>query len=826
MIAVVVVSHSRALAEAAVALAREMVGEGPVVEVAAGAADGRSGTDATAVAAALERADRANDGAGVLLLADLGSAVLSAELALELVPADLAARARVSGAALVEGLMAALVTAAGGGDLERCAQEAQEALRAKVEHVGPGAAVPAAPVDEGPPWAQVELSVVGEHGVHARPAARLVAGVGEVLAGHPGTQVRISNATTGRGPVDAVSISAVATLDARRGHVLQAQARGPGAQAALRVLEELAATGFGDLPEPTAAVVASELPVPPAMSAQPGVAGSGLEAAIGPVVLPRASSCEGVEEPGDPERERQRLDEAVSEALRRLDTLEEHARRHLGHGEAEVFAAHRLLLTDPALQTTVREAIAAGAGAGAAWSAAVAELADRFAALPDPYQRERAQDVRVVGERLLRILAGDEQPEALGEGILVVDDLDPALAISFDSRAVSGVVTRSGGGLGHGVLIARARGVPVLTGAGTAVDVPEGTVVAFDTRSRRLEVDPSEQVRADFEEMLSRREQVRGTALSDAHLPAVTRDGVRIPVRANVSSLAVARLGAGLGAEGSGLVRTEEVFAEWTLAPTVAQQAAAYRAIATAYRPHRVTIRTWDVGGDKPLRFVPGAAETNPFLGVRGVRVFRDDPSLLVDQLEAVCRVALDHPVDVLFPMVTSAEDVRLAQEWLAEAVRRCGLDDRPEGLRVGIMVEVPAVALRLRHLAQGLDVVSVGSNDLGQYTLAVERGNPRLEPWQDPLDPAVLQLIRTVCEQAPPGVVVSVCGQLAADPEAAGLLVGLGVGELSATAAAVPVVKAALRAASVAELRELADRALAARDGREVRALLAGVTR
>ena len=206
--------------------------------------------------------------------------------------------------------------------------------------------------------------------------------------------------------------------------------------------------------------------------------------------------------------------------------------------------------------------------------------------------------------------------------------------------------------------------------------------------------------------------------------------------------------------------------------------------------------------------------EGNPFLSARGLRAFVEDPSLLLDQLQAVCTVAVDHPLAVLFPMVTTVQDVRWARELLATAARRAGLSAPPPGLQVGIMVEVPAAALGIAHLAQGLDLVSIGSNDLVQYTLAAERGNPRLAAWSDALDPAVLSLVRSVTAGVPEGVRVGLCGAMAGDPDLAGLLVGLGVQELSASAASVPLVKQRLRTGSTAEFGDLAARALACPDG------------
>ncbi|GAA1168074.1 phosphoenolpyruvate--protein phosphotransferase [Ornithinimicrobium humiphilum] len=822
MISLVVVAHSRPLARAAVALAAQMVAgpDAPHVGVAAGLDEETTGTDAAAVAEALRVAHAASGGAGVLVLLDLGSAVLSTEMALELVDPEVAEAVRVTSAPLVEGLVSAVVTAAAGGDLDAVEREARRALLPKAVHLGDERTADPPEQHVGPAGEALtaELPVVGEHGLHARPAARLVARVAELA---PRTTVRVRNLTSGRGPVDARSVSAVATLDARRGHVLQAEARGPEAETVLEALTDLAARAFGDLPGPAEPLADVVLPAP-TVSAEPGVAGSGLEAAVGPAVLVDVLPDPHGIEAEDTATELARLEEAVQAALAQFAELSEQAGRDLGEEEAELFLAQSILLRDPRITTRAHELVAGGASAAAAWSDAVTETATAFEQLPDPYQRERAQDIRGIGERVLRLLLGLEQPRVVEEGVLVVDELDAAVAISVDASRVHGIVTRAGGDTGHGVLIAASRGIPVLTGVGERADVEPGTLLAFDVRSGELAVDPSPPVRSAFEEMVATRRAEREAALHNAHLPAVTTDHVRIRVKANVSSVAVARLGAGLGADGSGLIRTEAVFAQWRQAPTTDQQVEVYRAIADVYHPHPVTIRTWDAGGDKPLAFVPREAATaNPFLGARGLRAFADDPTLVLEQLEAICRVAVDRRIRVLFPMITTAADVATARELLDRAARRAGLGRPPEHLEVGIMIEVPAAALRVRQLATGLDFVSIGSNDLVQYVLAAERGNPAVAPWSDRLEPAVLELIRHVADGAPDGVDVSLCGAMAADPDLAGLLVGLGVTELSTSAATVPMVKQRLRAGSTAEFRALADRALAAADAGEVRALL-----
>ncbi|MCK0111178.1 phosphoenolpyruvate--protein phosphotransferase [Ornithinimicrobium sp. F0845] len=858
MIGIVVVSHSSALADAAVALASEMTDpeNRPVIKVAAGLDDKTFGTDAAAVSEAISEAD---SGDGVLVLLDLGSAVLSAEMALEFLDPELAGRVRLSSAPLVEGLVGAAVAAGAGADLGSAAAEAEQGLTAKTQHLGHGDGgtgkggpeegadgAPAEPRPESVGGERthdehvVELAVTAPHGLHARPAARFVRTVGA----HHGVEVRVCNLDTGSGPVDGRSLTGLATLDAREGHTIEVTAAGATAADLLQELSALAGTGFGDLADPALAVAQPGAATSGATTSGTATSGAttsgagprsgsreisrppekgptfGLEAAMGPVVRGDATASLVDYRAGDVEAELRALDEAVTRSRGELADLIDRATARLGPGEAGVFDAHLAILEDPAFQNPVRDGILAGQAAPQAVLTRTTELRAQFEGLADSYQRARGEDVTSVGERLLRALGGAEADGAHGPGVLVVRELDPATAVLLDPSETLGVITLGGAATAHGVLLARARGLPVLTGAAPARDVKEGTLVALDVRSGRLVVDPDPGVRSEFEALLAERAEARDRMMAAAGEPAITLDGHHVLVKANVASVADASLAARSGADGSGLVRTEALFGDRSTAPTVAEQVAAFERIAEQLAGGTITIRTWDVGGDKPLPFHPQEPEANPFLGVRGLRAFRDDPRPLVDQLEAICRVAREQPVRVMFPMVATVDEVDWALARLDEAAGRLP-DGRPDGLEVGIMIEVPAAALRPEALTTLLDFVSVGSNDLVQYTLAAERGNPALGDLADAADPAVLQLIHDTVTGVADGVQVCLCGDAASDPDLALLLVGLGVSELSAAAAAVPAVKDVLRRARLVDLQDLAARALRAESAAEVRALL-----
>ena len=818
-VGLVVVAHSRPLARAAVALAREMAGADVPIEIAAGIDETTFGTDATAVRDAIVAADQ---GAGVVVLADLGSAVLSAELALDLLddPGQ-RDRVRLCPAPLVEGLVVAAVTAAGGADRDTVAAEATAALDAKTSQLQTPptettAAETAAPTDT---EARGEFTVLNAQGLHARPAARLVTWARSVTP-----EIRLRNLTTGTDWVPAESLTRVASLGAREGHRVEVAATGPDAQAAVTELVALAARGFDELVSST---VPSTRQAPEtgattsprrgrgAIAASPGVA-------IGPAWTPGATVTpppDTARPAGDTAAERAALDRArraVAEEITR-------ARDTAGPGEAGIFDAHLLLLDD--LVRQAGDAVTAGQSAAAAVTDTARRAAGDLRGVADPYLAARAADIEAIGDQLVRALTGAPSrvltpPPGTGPVVLVTEDLSPAEAARLDPGRVAGVVLAGGSPTGHAVLLLRARGVPAVVGAGLR-NVPGGTVIAFDGATGDLVVDPDPATRAELEQRATEHARRARSARRRARAAAVTLSGTEVLVGANVGNLADAQAAADAGADLAGLVRTEFLFVNRKAAPDVEEQEAAYRAIAEALGGRRITLRTLDVGGDKPLPYIATPAEANPFLGMRGLRLTLAQPELLADQLLAVVRVAHDTPVSVMFPMVATLDELRTAVTALEEAIAREGRG-RPAGLQVGIMVEVPAAALKAAVFAPHVDFFSIGTNDLTQYALAAERGNAALAALADALDPGVLRLVEATCRGAGERALVAVCGEVAADEAAVPLLVALGVRELSVAPPAVPVVKDAVRAVADEEATRLAAAAVRAVDAAAVRALVA----
>jgi multiphosphoryl transfer protein len=815
MVGIVVVSHSQRLAEAAVELSLQMVrGAPPPIEVAAGLDDHVLGTDAARVKEAI---DRVASPEGVLVLMDLGSAVLSAELALELRGDAGNCPVVLSDAPLVEGLVAAVTLAAAGASLQEVAGDAANAGRIKSTLLGIDQEQRAAPSISGAnaPVATIELAVHNEHGLHARPAARLVE-----TARRFDAHVTVRNLSKGGEPIDGRSVSALSTLGVLPGHHIEVSATGRQAREVLAALSALVGRNFDEAVAPGRAPEAETVAGPRGVS--PGI-GIGpktrLASAAGgestPVLTPTGHTAG------------ERLQAALDAARVELTSIRQRVARTAGEPAAQIFDAHALLLDDEELTGRAFDLLAGSKADNpeAAWQISVAQLADRFTALPDPYQQARAQDVRDVGNRVLSFLQGGTgTPACSPSGVLVVADLTPAQAAGLDPAKVTAVVAVHGTAVSHGVILARSLGIPMVVGAGEELlALPEGTTLLVDGTAGVVVVNPDAAARAKYEHEAGQQAVRAESLLRQAGRPVLTTDGQPVEVVANIASESDAAEAVQHGADGIGLLRTEFLFLGRPDPPEEEEQHQAYVAIARAVGGRRLTIRTLDAGGDKPVSYLPAPAEDNPFLGRRGLRLSLRHPEVFEPQLRAIVRTGLQFPVTVLFPMVTTIAELRAARTLLAKAAAEVGCPpgQLPPGFEVGAMAEVPAFALRSRAASPLVDVISIGSNDLTQYSVAAERGNPDVNSLADPLDPGILALIAAVCRGVSGNTRVAVCGEVASDPRAAVLLVGLGARELSMTPRAIPEVKDRLRHTSATDAKRLAGLAVQRDSAESVRALL-----
>ncbi len=831
MVSLVLVSHSKALAESLEGLIRQMAGETLKIGVAAGAGPDHNefGTDATDIARAITEVDSPD---GILVLMDLGSAILSAEMALELIPPEVRQRVRFCPGPLVEGGIAAGVQASLGSDIETVCQEAHRALKPKAEQLegGPEAIPPAeaiTPTQEGQDYQQVEVVLKNAHGLHARPAARFVQ-----LASKFDAEILVTNLTNQKGPVSAKSLNALATLGALRDHRIRIMARGKQATEALEALHRLVEERFGEPVGVAEAKPISEPSAPIVTETEEAGILVGLPVSDGVTVAPlyhyeSLPPAVPSEKTADPETEWKRLLEVIEKVRHAIQMRHREMLARIGAEEAAIFEAHALLLDDPDLLQPARQLIFDQRyNAARAWKSSVEAVVAQYQRLEDPYLRQRALDVQDVGNQVLRALSGEIHEKVIFEHpvILVADELTPTETAQLDLEHIQGIVTLSGGPTSHSAILARSLGIPAVTGLSPAIKrLRQNTLLGLDGFQGRVWVEPDEEVQRELEtkrkRWLEERQKLQETSLQ----PAMTRDGLRIEVVANAGNLADAQLAAKNGAEGVGLLRTEFLFLTRQTPPSEEEQFQAIRDIGLALKGKPVIVRTLDVGGDKPLPYIPMEPEANPFLGVRALRLSLQQPDLFRTQLRAILRAGALTPLRIMFPMVASLEEVEQAREFLAQVHNELAQEGTAHAwpIETGIMVEIPSAAIKAEALASVVDFFSIGTNDLTQYTLAAERGNPRLAYLADALHPAVLRLIEQVVQAAHAvGKWVGVCGELAGETEAVPILVGLGVDELSVNPAGIPKVKALIRAMVSSDTQALAQKALGCAKATEVRQL------
>ena len=532
----------------------------------------------------------------------------------------------------------------------------------------------------------------------------------------------------------------------------------------------------------------------------------------------------------DADAEWQRLQAAIACTRAQLQELETRAGAKVGEEEAAIFAAHQLFLDDPDLETLLEQAICQEhQNAAAAVQDAFEHYAQILAALDDPYLQARAADVRDVSQRLLRNLQGAEETPAQlsGLAIILAEDLTPSDTMQFERSKILGLCTLRGGPTSHTAILARALGVPAVVAAPLPLtEIADGTTVILDGDSGQVIIDPEPETLIAAQHRLAVWQNVHDTQVLAAKNPAITRDGHAIEVVANIGGVEDAQQALAAGAEGVGLFRTEFLYLDRTTMPDEAEQIVLYRQVFDLMAGRPVVVRTLDIGGDKPAPYLDVAPEPNPFLGWRAIRMNTERPDVLKSQFRALLIAAEASNADlrIMLPLVSNLFEVQLARA-LYEEVRQ---SLRQEGYRLsqpvqfGMMVEVPAAALLADHFASLVDFFSIGTNDLTQYALAVDRTNERVADLASPYHPAVLKLIAmTIAAAHEQGKWVGLCGELAGAPLAAPLLLGLGLDEFSMAPAAIPEVKARIRECSLAEGQDLAVRALALGSSDEVISLL-----
>jgi phosphocarrier protein FPr len=659
---------------------------------------------------------------------------------------------------------------------------------------------------------QVEVTVQGAHGLHARPATMFVDLAKQYRADiHLGYNGKVANGK---------SLVSLLQLGIEGGATIRIMAEGPDEDAALQALKAAVESGLGEEEEAETPTVAHGWTPTDVGQTLPGVAASpGL--AIGPIqhYTHRKIVVEATAK--DPKAETQQLKKAIAGAQADLDELYQTVKERSGAGQAAIFRAHAEFLNDTDLFDETVSVIRQGHSAGYAWQQVIKERVSAMEKVEDSVIAGRAADLNDVGTRVLKLLAGivEDEPFTPNEPvILIAEDLTPSDTAGLNPALILGFCTAGGGPTSHTAIIARSLGIPAVVGAGPAILKQEDNAPAIlDGDSGNLYLNPSKPDIESAKEIQVVLQEMRDVEYQSRFEPALMTDGHRVEVVANIGRVAEAEQAVNAGGEGVGLLRTEFLFLERTAPPDEDEQTDAYVAMVKALGGLPLIIRTLDIGGDKDVPYLNLPREDNPFLGVRGVRLCLAKPELFMPQLRAIYRASKHGPVKIMFPMVSTLEDLTAAQDFAEQARQEVAA----EPVETGVMIEVPSAVAMAGELAREVDFFSIGTNDLTQYLLAMDRVHPMLARQADALHPAVLRMIdQTVQAATAAGKWVGVCGGAAGDPQGAVILIGLGVTELSMSIPSIAAIKAKLRKISLTDAQTVAQQALNCRNAAQVRRL------
>jgi phosphocarrier protein FPr len=679
-------------------------------------------------------------------------------------------------------------------------QEALAALMPKQVDLGDAAAgqVESVAEDEGAYVSYVFVARL-KNGLHARPASLFAS-----VASSFHSVIRVKNASRNKGPESARSVNKLALLGILLGDEVEVRISGEDAEQALGAIRKLAEDNFGEPPATlkTDANVQTKL-----LSLAPGMAMGRLyrEGAAAPCQRTAIS---------DADAEVRRLDSAVERVSVELEAREASLMQNGHVDEAGVFNAQKLILMDEDFLDEVKKAIRTEKlDAAYLYQQKMNKLALEYRKLPGDYLPQRAADINDVASRVRAVLTGQGEPESenFGDIILAVKEAQPSMIVRFENR-ICGILSETGGATSHAAILAKALGIPGISGYRLDESVENGTLVIIDGKNCSVTVDPDARTQADFKKKITGWEEKKKRDVEDSKKNAVTTDGVKIYVRANVGDKRDAKRAAESNAEGIGLLRTEFLFLSRPNAPDEETQTAMLKEILAFFPNAPITIRTLDIGGDKPLVWIEREKEENPFLGVRGIRLCQRERRLFTGQLRAILRAGLGFKIKIMAPMISAVEEVLFCKETLANA----HTDLEREGIAhvwpvpFGIMVETPAAAVMADKLAEAVDFFSIGSNDLSQYIMSAERGNNALSELANAHQAAVLRAIKMTAGAAlKAGISISVCGEMAGDPPLSQALVGMGITELSMSPSAIGGVKRAITSISRKEAEEKVRRCL-----------------
>ena len=530
----------------------------------------------------------------------------------------------------------------------------------------------------------------------------------------------------------------------------------------------------------------------------------------------------------NPDQERKLFDKSVGEARAEIEKLQSRIHEQLGEEDAAIFNIHLMMIEDQGFTQKVDDLISSGYTALYSVKTVVAEYLNSFDNINDPYLKERGVDIEDVGRRLMRLLSGSASDDTLfieEEGILLSRLITPSDAANLAGQKVKGIATASGGHTSHAIILSRSMGIPCVVGIDEILDIVHpGDFIIVDGNTGTVYVNPDENVVQEYRRLTEDYNRHMVELVRERDLPAVTLDGYRVELLANVGLISDLKLTSFYGAEGIGLYRTEIPFLARNMIPEEDEQYRIYRRMVEGAMGKPVTIRTLDVGGDKNVPYLKIPKEENPFLGWRSIRMCLEKVDIFKIQIRAILRAAVHGSVNLMIPMISSMEEVHRVKTLIEESIRELDASRVPHrsGVPVGIMIEIPAAAHLADRLAKEVDFFSIGTNDLTQYALAVDRNNRKVAHLYDPMNPAVLSLIQMTTKAARDnGIPVGVCGEIASLPLWTPLLLGLGVTDLSMNAAAIPLVKRSIRLIKYQDCQRAARRAIKASTSSEVRRIL-----
>ncbi len=787
MVSLVLVSHSLPLAESIANLIQHIVKEDMSIAIAAGVDDPEHpwGTDVIKIQQAIESV-YSDD--GVIVLMDLGSAVLSAEMAREFLNPEQQTKVKLCAAPLVEGAIAASVIASTGANLETVITEAQQSLTAKLSHLETSNIAP--PVELSPQLLTKHLTSIltinNPLGLHLRPAAQFVA-----TANQFSSDIQVKNITKSSNFVNGKSINQLMLLGVKSGEQIEIEAKGNDASLFLNKIKELVANNFSE-PE---SLTPQKLNFRQQKSTTTNNELRGIPASPGIVIAPVVHYQQTLPEvktktSKNPEIEWQKLQLALQNAQQEIEGLTT--------GENPIFQAHLLYLDDPQLRTQAQQLIfEQQQTADRAWKTVIEQAIADYQNLEDEYLQARAIDLLDIGSRVLKILLGIgiiplnlETPS-----ILIAPQLTPSEVAQFNPQQVLGICTAFGSATDHSAIVASLLGIPMVVGIGAELlEITPHTPLKIDGTTGIITLNPSSET------------SISEPPQSPTIKSAITRDGYEISVVANIIGVGDAQKAIANGAKGVGLLRTEFLYLDRMIPPTEQEQLEFYHAIAQIIAPHPLTIRTADLGADKLPPYLNLEPEANPFLGCRGIRQSLAQPELFKTQLRAILRASSQFNLRLMLPMISSITEVRQTKQLLQQAQQELEQEKVPFAPKIplGIMLEVPAAVIMVDRLAEEVDFLSIGTNDLTQYLMAADRTNPKVANLANGLHPALLRLIaRSVTIAHQKGIKVSLCGQLASIPDAIPILLGLGIDELSINPSMIPQIIESISELSLQEVKQ-----------------------